>query len=435
MFEVGNREAERAEIFDALGHPLRIAILKSLSREACSFADLKRKMKIDSSGHLQHHLTKLDGLIKTDEHGGYCLSDSGRDALFTIQTVEITSKKRKRRPTFPDGKTRPLLSFLIVALTVCMLASVLWLSNTTLNLGQYADNIQEDAIRYANQTRYDAIQFAIQTQWVANVTKNQYVCDIITGSLNDIGDFRLKSMIPTQIMPGQTFNYTAAVFSPSNPPPVSWILTDSSSIATIPPPENNETFYRQGFLMFEIIGYSNIGYSLNSLHYFPILGPEEWNELILSDSTSDLPPYLTMRTRDFHSVDFSGGIPDSKKMIIPIEVYGNYTFRVENTGNSPINITYTLGTPVIKMETKPLKEYVYSTWSSSYAGERIARIRQLLVPQWPPELSVSQPPQTMQDLYATIQDTTSTASNLVIVVIFSVVALTIVTIFIIDRRM
>jgi hypothetical protein len=183
-----------------------------------------------------------------------------------------------------------------------------------------------------------------------------------------------------------------------------------------------------------VIGYSNLGDTLNSLHYFPVLGPENWNELILANSFSDLPPYSTMRTRDEYSVHFSGGLPVAKEFLIPIEVYGNYTVRVENTGDFPINITYTLGTPVITMETKPLKEYAYPTWSSSYAGERIARIRQQSIPSWPPDLLVSQPPQTMQDLYTAIHDTASTTPNLVAVVIFSVVALTMLTIFTINRK-
>ena len=53
------RDRQRAEVFDALGHPTRIVILKALSEAAFGFADLKKKTAIDSSGHLQHHLTKL----------------------------------------------------------------------------------------------------------------------------------------------------------------------------------------------------------------------------------------------------------------------------------------------------------------------------------------------------------------------------------------
>ena len=81
-------ERQRAEVFDALGHPTRIIILKALNEGAMGFAELKKKVNIESSGHLQHHLSKLDGLIKTDVNGKYCLSDQGKDALLAVQTVE-----------------------------------------------------------------------------------------------------------------------------------------------------------------------------------------------------------------------------------------------------------------------------------------------------------------------------------------------------------
>jgi DNA-binding HxlR family transcriptional regulator len=87
-------DRQRAEVFDALGHPTRIVILKVLNEGAIGFADLKKKTAIESSGHLQHHLNKLDGLIKTDEYGKYCLSDQGKDALLTVQTVENVSSIR-----------------------------------------------------------------------------------------------------------------------------------------------------------------------------------------------------------------------------------------------------------------------------------------------------------------------------------------------------
>ena len=88
-------DRHRAEVFDALGHPTRIAIVKVLSEGSLGFADLKRKTGIESSGHLQHHLSKLNGLIKADEYGKYCLSDEGKDALLTVQTVENSSPKKE----------------------------------------------------------------------------------------------------------------------------------------------------------------------------------------------------------------------------------------------------------------------------------------------------------------------------------------------------
>jgi hypothetical protein len=171
-----------------------------------------------------------------------------------------------------------------------------------------------------------------------------------------------------------------------------------------------------------------------SIHCYPILGPYGWNGRILADPLSDIPPYPTTLTEDLDIGGFTYGLENEHEFIIPIEVYGNYTFRIENLGNSTIGITYTLGTPVITMETKPLGEYIYPRWLPTHAEERIARIRQLFVPAWPSQPSVSQPPQTTQDLSTAIHDTASTASNLVAVVIFSVTALAILTVFTISRK-
>ena len=114
------QDRQRAEVFDALGHPTRIQILKVLSEGSLGFADLKKKTTIESSGHLQHHLTKLNGLIKTDEYGKYCLSDEGKDALLTVQTVENASLKKevneKRHRHFKVG-LQPV-AILLVALLV-----------------------------------------------------------------------------------------------------------------------------------------------------------------------------------------------------------------------------------------------------------------------------------------------------------------------------
>jgi HEAT repeat protein/DNA-binding HxlR family transcriptional regulator len=82
------KDKERAKVYDALGHRLRIAILKSLSDRPQGFAELKRSVNIESSGQLTHHLNKLNNLIVTDQNGKYCLSDKGKEALLTMQPIE-----------------------------------------------------------------------------------------------------------------------------------------------------------------------------------------------------------------------------------------------------------------------------------------------------------------------------------------------------------
>ena len=118
-----SNDRQRAEVFDALGHPTRIVILKALGEGALGFADLKKKTAIDSSGHLQHHLTKLNGLIKTDEYGKYCLSDQGKDALLTVRTVENVTDKKLTSPEKPKHRFNhkaglKATSLLLVALLI-----------------------------------------------------------------------------------------------------------------------------------------------------------------------------------------------------------------------------------------------------------------------------------------------------------------------------
>jgi DNA-binding HxlR family transcriptional regulator len=117
-------DRQRAEVFDALGHPTRILILKVLSEGSLGFADLKKKTGIESSGHLQHHLTKLNGLIRTDEYGKYCLSDEGKDALLTVKTVENSSPKQSSiKQRAQRGHKKVSLKTVAFLLTVLLIAS------------------------------------------------------------------------------------------------------------------------------------------------------------------------------------------------------------------------------------------------------------------------------------------------------------------------
>jgi DNA-binding transcriptional ArsR family regulator len=118
-------DRRRAEIFDALSHPTRISILKALNEEPLGFADLKKKLGIESSGHLQHHLSKLGSLIKTDENGKYALSDQGKDALLSVETVEkvAESRTKEKKKAFGNGKKKFLWQTAAIALALLLVAS------------------------------------------------------------------------------------------------------------------------------------------------------------------------------------------------------------------------------------------------------------------------------------------------------------------------
>jgi len=50
-------------VFEAVSHSLQVEIIKLLAKGPKRFADIKRELKIDSSGLLDFHLKKLDDLI------------------------------------------------------------------------------------------------------------------------------------------------------------------------------------------------------------------------------------------------------------------------------------------------------------------------------------------------------------------------------------
>jgi DNA-binding transcriptional ArsR family regulator len=150
------KDRQRAEIFDALGHPTRIKILKVLRDGSLGFADLKKKTTIESSGHLQHHLNKLNGLIKTDEYGEYCLSDEGKDALLTVQTVENESPtkevKEKAHRWFKVG-VKPV-AFLLITLLIVSSAIAVYENNRISELESKSDFFEEidpNAAQYYDQ--------------------------------------------------------------------------------------------------------------------------------------------------------------------------------------------------------------------------------------------------------------------------------------------
>jgi DNA-binding transcriptional ArsR family regulator len=159
-------ERRRAEVFDALSHPTRIMILKALNENPAGFADLKKQLGIESSGHLQHHISKLNDLVKTDETGKYVLSDEGKDALNSVETVEKVTEsgtKRIQRPV--KAKTSAVLklaSLVLVALLVASCALVVFENNTVSFLRNELN--QRDAVIYDLCSQVDSLNTTVNQQ-------------------------------------------------------------------------------------------------------------------------------------------------------------------------------------------------------------------------------------------------------------------------------
>jgi DNA-binding HxlR family transcriptional regulator len=110
------------DVFEAVSHSLRVEIIKLLAKGPKRFADIKRELKIDSSGLLDFHLKKLNNLISINNEGFYVLNEKGFAAL---QAVEALSKYGWQRRAFYIN-----LLFLIIINFYVMLTMMEWLPFT-----------------------------------------------------------------------------------------------------------------------------------------------------------------------------------------------------------------------------------------------------------------------------------------------------------------
>ena len=113
------------DLFEAISHPLRIEIVKALAEKPLRFADLKKGLKITSSGLLDFHLKKPDDLITTNDEGCYALTEKGFSAL---QAVETTSKYSRLRAAHKRS------FFLAIIVSILVNAYMLWILS---HLGDY----------------------------------------------------------------------------------------------------------------------------------------------------------------------------------------------------------------------------------------------------------------------------------------------------------
>jgi DNA-binding transcriptional ArsR family regulator len=115
----------RAELFESIGHPMRIKIFQVLNERPMGFAELKRAVGIESSGNMSFHLTKLRHLVMTGADGNYILTDDGKEALWSIGSISAGAKGQEA-----DWKVRRIRKYrLRIALTslvvgLLLLASV-----------------------------------------------------------------------------------------------------------------------------------------------------------------------------------------------------------------------------------------------------------------------------------------------------------------------
>ena len=165
--------------------------MKVLSEGSLGFADLKKKTAIESSGHLQHHLTKLNGLIKTDEYGKYGLSDQGKDALLTVQTVENLSprssvKEKSRRRRFGHVLGLKAVAFLLLALLIASSAVAVYeYYQVTILTGEASLNRVSSAAKLNNLGYLSGSKLYVVSANASYETVNGKACLVIDATVRN----------------------------------------------------------------------------------------------------------------------------------------------------------------------------------------------------------------------------------------------------------
>ncbi len=143
---------------------MRISILEALEAKPMGFAEIKKCVGIESSGHLQFHLRKLGSLVEDASNGAYTLTDDGRDALPVFRTSATKESKDSRMRPLDRLKRNPK----IVAIAIFLAFLVLF--GAFASFGGKIYTSQSDLTTYSTgpytQGSWYTIQFNKTSEWV-----------------------------------------------------------------------------------------------------------------------------------------------------------------------------------------------------------------------------------------------------------------------------
>ncbi len=191
---MNNKDTAPSEIFEALGHPIRLKILEALEKAPSSFSDLKKLSKIESSGHLTFHLEKLNGLVALNGEGNYSLTDDGREALRLVNNLASSRQNPAGKRSNGDGRGGTALWVLGILLVASIAITTVSIMNTGIamtTVNRFNDNM------FGNM-QYD-IQFASQhmRSAVSALKAGQFDAATIALSQSEVYIDQIKFTMPT----------------------------------------------------------------------------------------------------------------------------------------------------------------------------------------------------------------------------------------------
>ena len=236
----------KAELFEALGHPTRIRLLKILVMKPTTFSELKRAAEIESNGLLGFHLGKLSGLVKLNSDGLYSLTDEGKEALRIVEATTQSRRKNVRDDsssslslsifTAPLARLRHsrtiLLAIFLIALVVLGLVVVYQqeqmarlnnsINSSTVSIdGQQYWYLEESATSFASSGSlyFHGVNFTIAPMYLSNGTGTAFLnnATFIVSHYNTTGPYLITLTIVPNIVANfgkgnlENWNYTPDV--------------------------------------------------------------------------------------------------------------------------------------------------------------------------------------------------------------------------------
>ncbi len=91
--------AEAARMLAALGHPVRLAIMRKLLDGPATYAAMRKLTRL-AAGPLYHHVgaLRLAGLLMPKQRDLYELTRGGRNMILLAMTLPVVGRDRRRRP-------------------------------------------------------------------------------------------------------------------------------------------------------------------------------------------------------------------------------------------------------------------------------------------------------------------------------------------------
>lgn len=183
-----NFDSSRAELFEALGHPMRVKILRSLEDGPAGFAKLKRAVGIESSGQMQFHLGKLGGLVTTNSEGSYALTDEGKEAIrvFNTATVDAAASRADRRHAQPNGwmgSKRPFQVASVVMLVLIVISGSAYYSQSMQvgSLNTQVSSLNSEVLALQSQVNSTTSQLA-HLQSIMNIWQQETLANSLAVS-------------------------------------------------------------------------------------------------------------------------------------------------------------------------------------------------------------------------------------------------------------